>query len=358
MTVVNQFPDTVPTVNDLTLNQKLGQMLLLGFRGTRLTEDNPIVADIRERFIGGVVLFDYDIVRRSYGRNIVSPDQVAGLTSGLASRAEIPLFIAVDQEGGVVNRLKPDYGFVPTLSHKELGERNDTAFTLEHSRIIAGEVKKAGHNLNFAPCVDLAVNKENKAIYGRERCFSDDPEVVSLHASAWIRGHHEAGVLTAVKHFPGHGSSREDTHLGMADVTESWQEYELLPYQRILDEGLCDMIMTTHIFNRRLDPDYPATLSPEIMTGILRNRFGWNGVIISDDLQMQAITDHFGLEKAMQQALLAGLDILIYGNNLVFDPGIANTFIRVARKMLDDGRITEERIDASVSRILALKADL
>lgn len=346
---------TLPEISTMSLEQKLGQMLLLGFRGTHLTDENPILSDIRDRYIGGVVLFDYDLMLKSYERNIASPGQVAKLTGELASQADIPLFIAIDQEGGIVNRLKPAYGFAPTRSHKELGEKNDTAETLRHSREIAEEVRKSGHNLNFAPCLDLAINKENKAIYGRERCFSEDPEVAALHASAYIRGHHETGVLTAVKHFPGHGSSREDTHLGMADVTETWQEYEVLPYQRLLDEGLCDMIMTTHIFNRRLDPDFPATLSRNILTGMLRQRLGWNGVIVSDDLQMKAITAHFGTEAAMKQALMAGVDLLIYGNNLDFDPVLAETFFKVAREMMEQGEMDEQRIDESVARIFDLK---
>lgn len=349
---------TLPDISELSLDQKLGQMLLLGFRGTRLTGENPVITDIRDRHIGGVILFDYDLMRKSGDRNIVSPEQVAQLTSDLKSHAEIPLFVSIDQEGGIVNRLKPDYGFTPTLSHKKLGDNDDPAQTLKHAREIAEEVHTSGFNLNFAPCVDLAANKENKAIYGRERCFSDDPEMVALHAGAYIRGHHEAGVLTAVKHFPGHGSSREDTHLGMADVTETWQEHEVLPYQRILDEGICDMVMTTHIFNRRLDPEYPATLSRKILTGILRERLGWDGVIISDDLQMKAITAHFGMETAMKRALLAGVDMLIYGNNLDFDPEIAGKFLRVAKEMLEKGEITEEQIDASVRRIFESKEQI
>ncbi len=349
---------SLPALKDLSLEQKLGQMLLLGFRGKELKPTNPIVAEIEEYHIGGVILFDYDIKLQSGDRNIESPEQVKELTTDLKSHARIPMFVSIDQEGGLVNRLKPEFGFPPTLSHKALGERNDLDFSREHGREIARLVKQTGHNMNFAPCVDLGINKENKAIYGRERCFSDDPEVVALHASAYVRGHKEEGVLTALKHFPGHGSSKEDTHLGMADVTETWQQHEVLPYQRVLDEGLCDMIMTTHIFNRNLDPDYPATLSESILKGMLRDQMGFEGVIISDDLQMKAITAHFGVDDVMKQALTAGVDILAYGNNLDFDPRIASKFVRVAKEMLHDGDITEERIDESVGRILKLKEQI
>ncbi len=347
--------DRIPDASELDLDEKLGQMLLLGFRGTRLTDDNPIVSDIRDHKIGGVILFDYEIKRATTDRNISSPEQVAKLTSDLKEYADIPLIVSIDQEGGLVNRLKPEFGFSRTLSHKELGEKNDLDFTRRHAREIAGLVKASGHNMNFAPCVDLGINKENKAIYLRERCFSDDPEAVALHASAYVRGHREAGVLTALKHFPGHGSSKEDTHLGMADVTDTWQEYEILPYQRILEEGLCQMIMTTHIFNRKLDETWPATLSRKILDGILRRQLGFDGVIISDDLQMKAITEHFGEDEVMKQALRAGVDVLAYGNNLDFEPDLAERFLRIAGQMLEDGEITIEQIDASVSRILNLK---
>lgn len=346
---------SLPEINDLTLDQKLGQMLLLGFRGKELESDNPIVTDIRDGYLGGVILFDYDIKRASGDRNISSPEQVLKLTSALKNNAPLPLLVSIDQEGGLVNRLKPGFGFPVTYSHKELGDRDNLAFTGEHGQFIARLVKRYGHNLNFAPCVDLGINKENKAIYLRERCFSDDPEKVYLHAAAYIEGHEKEGVLTAPKHFPGHGSSREDTHLGVADVTNSWSDKEILPYQRIISQGKCQMIMTTHIFNRNLDSKWPATLSGEVLQKILRKKLNFDGVIISDDLQMKAITTHFGATAVMEQALIAGIDILAYGNNLDFDPDIRNKFLQTTKKMLDDGRITLSRIDSSVTRILNLK---
>lgn len=355
---MNSSVSPIPDVHDLTLDQRLGQMLMLGFRGTRLDEDNPIVTDLRDDRIGGVILFNYDTVLNSFERNIASPDQVTRLTADLMSRAEIPLITAVDQEGGTVNRLSPDYGFPVTKSHKDLGEINDLALTYKYAQEIAVLLRSTGHNMNFAPCVDLAINKENKAIYGRDRCFSDDPEVAALHASAYIRAHRQAGILTTLKHFPGHGSSKADTHFGMVDVTDTWQEFETLPYLRILDEGLCDTIMTTHIVNRKLDPDWPATLSTMILTGILRGHMGFDGVIISDDLQMKAISEHYGQDAVMQRALLAGVDILLYGNNMDFEPGVSGRFQRVAKEMLDRGEISEERINASAERILGLKKQI
>jgi beta-N-acetylhexosaminidase len=345
----------LPKLSDLSIDQKIAQMLLIGFRGFEITPDNPIVNDIRKLEIGGIILFDYDVVLKSYDRNVRSPEQLSHLMGQLYALFPAATFVSIDQEGGTVNRLKPEYGFEPTFSHKELGEKDDVDFTRKHSRQIAKMLKKYGININFAPCLDLGINKENKAIYLRNRTFSDVPEKVALHGAAYIEGHREEGVLTCVKHFPGHGSSLADTHLGMADVTDSWQSFEMHPYEHIIAEGLCDMVMTTHIFNRTLDDVYPATMSARIMQGILRDKLGYKDVIISDDLQMQAITNHFGLEQAVEQTILAGVDILAIGNNLVFEPDVATRCIVIVKDLLDKGILDEARIDQSVERILRMK---
>ena len=345
----------IPKLSDLSIDQKIAQMLLIGFRGYELDDDNPIISDLRELQIGGIILFDYDVVLKAFVRNVKSPEQLNHLVGQLYSHMTMATFMSIDQEGGTVNRLKPEYGFEPTFSHVELGQKDDLKLTEDHGRHIARILKQYGINLNFAPCLDLAINKQNKAIFGRNRTFSDDPTKVAHHGAAYIRGHRAEGVLSCVKHFPGHGSSLEDTHLGMADVTDSWSEFEMYPYEHIIEEGLCDMVMTTHIFNRKLDEKYPATMSTKIMQGILRDKLGYEGVIISDDLQMNAITHHFGLEDAVKQTILAGVDVLAFGNNLAFEPDIAQRSIQIVKDLLDDGILDESRIDLSVQRILKTK---
>lgn len=345
----------VPELSDLSLDQKIAQMLLVGFRGFQLESDNPILQDLRDHHVGGIILFDYDVVFKSYERNIKSPEQLSLLMQQLYENMGMSTFVSIDQEGGTVNRLKPEYGFESTRTHVELGRIDDLNETNAEGRKIARMLKSYGINLNFAPCLDLAINKQNKAIYGRDRTFSDQPEVVAAHGEAYIRGHKSEGVLTCPKHFPGHGSSLEDTHIGMADVTDSWQSFEMYPYEHIIQQGLCDMIMTTHIFNRKLDEGYPATMSAKIMQGILREKLGYEGVIISDDLQMNAIRNHFGLEDAVRQTILAGVDILAFGNNLAFEPDIVPRSIRIIKDGLDEGIIDEQRIDTSVARILERK---
>ncbi len=334
-----------------TLTEKIGQMIQAGFRGFTIENNNPVVGDIKKYKIGWVVLFDYDDVTKTFRRNIRSPEQLKALTQSLRDYCPHTFIISIDQEGGIVNRLKPAYGFPETYSHKYLGEMNDADFTYRHASLIAKTLKEHGIGLNLAPVLDLALNKENKIIYGKERCFSHDPEKVSGHAREYIRAHRKHGVLTAVKHFPGHGSSTGDTHLGMVDVTDTWSEAELIPYRTLIDENMIDMIMTTHVFNRNLDPDYPATLSRKIITGILRERLGYDGVVMTDDLQMRAIKDHFGLEQSIELALNAGADIINVGNNMEYNEDICERIAGIMTGLVENNKISEDRINESVERI-------
>lgn len=339
-----------------SLREKLGQLVMVGFRGCRPEECATPVRDIREHHVGGVILFDQEMADASRGRrNIESPAQVKELLAFLQSHARLPLLTAVDQEGGRVNRLKPDYGFPPTLSHEELGRLDDPAATYRHAAGIAETLAGLGFNFNLAPVVDLDANPDNPVIKGKRRSFAADPEVVARHAAEYVRAHRDRGVRTCAKHFPGHGSARGDTHLGLVDVTATWQERELLPFRRLIEAGLCDAIMSAHVFHARLDPDRPATLSRAIITGILRERLGFNGVVSSDDMEMKAISSRYGLEQSVTAAIEAGIDVLCFGNNLSYDPDIAPRAIAILERAVISGRIPEARIDQSYGRVLALK---
>jgi beta-N-acetylhexosaminidase len=331
-------------------------MVLAGFRGMKLDPGNPILADIRERHIGGVVLFDYDVPSQSPVRNIESPSQLKDLTVALQEASLIPLLIAVDQEGGKVSRLKEKFGFPATVSQQSLGTRNDPGATRKAAEETAKTLVGCGFNINFSPVVDLNVNPGNPVIGGRERSFSEDPAVVTEHALEVIKAHHARGILTTLKHFPGHGSSKDDSHLGFVDVTETWTRTELEPYEKIIAAGLCDSVMTAHIFNSKLDPSLPATLSRRIIEGLLRDELHFEGVVISDDLQMKAISARYGFKDAILLAIGAGVDILAFANNSIFDPEVAASAIGIIRKAVYDGRIGEKRIDRSYARIIQLKA--
>jgi beta-N-acetylhexosaminidase len=352
-----------PSATPADLRTMIGQMLLIGFRGTTAASAASVMEDIRQRALGGVVLFSTDQPTGSSTRNIESPSQLATLTAALQDAAldaepGLPLLISDDAEGGRVSRLDPAHGFPATESAAALGARNDPAYTQDAAARIAATLAAAGINLNLAPVVDLNVNPDNPIIGALDRSFSADPDIVTSQAAAFVRGHHELRILTTLKHFPGHGSSTGDTHLGVVDVTDTWSEVELAPFGNLVEDGLADAVLTAHVFNASLDPEHPATLSRPTITGILRERLGFDGVVLSDDMQMGAIRDAYGYEDAVRLAINAGVDILTIANQQVFEEGIVASTIDLVAGMVDAGDITEARIGESWRRIQAFKARL
>ncbi|MDP3426414.1 MAG: glycoside hydrolase family 3 N-terminal domain-containing protein, partial [Humidesulfovibrio sp.] len=216
----------------------------------------------------------------------------------------------------------------------------------------------AGINLDFAPVADVNVNPENPVIGGIGRSFSNDPKAVAACAGAFARGLQSRGVLTAAKHFPGHGSSTTDSHLGFTDVTTTWTEAELIPFAELTRQNLADMVMTAHVFDARLDPDYPATLSRAVINGILRERLGFTGVVVTDDLQMRAVAGRYGLKESVRLIVGAGADVLLIGNNLDFDPLIAEKTLGALMELVAEGAVSPERIRQSCARIQKLKTKL
>lgn len=340
------------------LDRRIGQMLMVGFRGTELTEDDPFLEQIRRLHLGGVILFDYDVPSKTPLRNIESAQQVRKLTAQLQTAAEIPLFVAIDQEGGRIARLKEAQGFPVTRSAAELGTLDDEAQTRANAAVIAKTLKDLGINLNFAPVVDLALNPDNPVIAKLERSYGADPELVARHARWTIEEFHRQGVLSAVKHFPGHGSSRGDSHLGLPDVGAEWKPVELKPFADLIRAGLPDMVMTAHLFNAQWDPDLPATLSEKVIDGTLRRQLGFDGVVVSDDMQMGAIVQNFTFEKSVEMAIRAGVDILTISNNQTYDPEVAVKAAKLIRGLVDAGKISKETIRESYQRIRRLKNGL
>jgi beta-N-acetylhexosaminidase len=352
-----------PSASSVDLRTRIGQMLLVGFRGTTAATAASVLEDIQQRALGGVVLFSFDQPTGSPVRNIESPSQLAALTAALQATsldagAGLPLVISVDEEGGQVARLDPAHGFPATESAAELGARDDPAYTQAAAARMAETLAAAGINLNLAPVVDLDVNPDNPIIGALDRSFSADPDTVIAQASAFVMGHHERQILATLKHFPGHGSSTGDTHLGVVDVTDTWLEVELQPFGTLITNGLADAVLTAHVFNAGLDPDHPATLSHATITGILRDRLGFDAVVLSDDMQMGAIRDAYGYPDAVRLAINAGVDILTIANQQVFEEGIVASTIELVAGMVERGEITEARIDESWRRIQAFKARL
>jgi beta-N-acetylhexosaminidase len=340
------------------LRMRIAQLLLVGFTGTSVDGSSAIVRDVVDRGLGGVVLFDR-FTGSGRVRNIASPTQLANLTATLqaaAGRSALgtPLLVAVDQEGGQVARLNPRDGFPGTYSAAVLGRMNDPAFTQGQGRAIAQQLAAAGINLNLAPVVDLNLNPANRIIGGAGRSFSGDAGVVTQQAKAFIAGHHEVGVLTAIKHFPGQGSASGDTHRGSVDVTGNWTDYELQPFANLIADGAVDAVMTSHIYNRGIDATYPATLSAPTLA-ILREQLGWQGVVISDDLKMAAISGVYRFADALALALNAGVDLLTIGQTSATT--VTDT-IDTIEALVRAGAVSEARIDEAYGRIMGLKARL
>lgn len=328
-------------------------MIMVGIEDrTSVTEADSLLIEIKQGRLGGIILFEKNIDPAN------SKSKLKELIKTLKDHATIPLLVSIDEEGGKVHRLKPKYGFVPMPSASYLGKLNNPDSTLYYNRVLANELKDLGINFNYAPSVDLAVNPENTVIVKRERSFSQNPELVSKHALLCIQAHHEKGVKTILKHFPGHGSSTGDSHFGIVDVTGSWDFKELFPYYTILKSGTCDAIMTAHIINRNWDTTFlPATLSANVVTGMLRNLLGFKGVVFSDDMQMHAISQNYGFEKSLELCINAGVDIVMYGNNVSKKdkPVSASEVHQAIRQLVTDGKISEKRINEAFGRIITLK---
>lgn len=330
-------------------------MITVGFRGLEAPPQSQIAQTIKQYHIGGVVLFDFDVPADSALRNIQSPEQLQKLTTRLQGYSQIPLFVTIDQEGGKVSRLKEKFGFPPSVSAQYLGALANPDSTQYYARKTAMTLAGAGINVNLAPVVDVNINPENPVIGGIDRSFSSDPAEVARQAALYIEELHHQNILTTLKHFPGHGSSKDDSHKGIVDVTKTWQREELIPYKKLIEGGKTDIIMTAHIFNSRLDSTYPATLSKPIITGMLRNSLGFEGVVMSDDLQMGAIRKYYDLKETIKLSIQAGVDILVFANNSVFDPDVAAKAHRIIENLIKEGSISEERIDESFERIIKLK---
>ncbi len=340
------------------LEVQIGQLLVVGFRGLTPAESAPILEDVRRRHLGGVILFRRDVPLQSERRNLESVAQLRDLIAALQAAASAPLLVAIDQEGGRVRRLEGAFGLPRPPSAGRLGTLDDPAVTRAEAEKTARVLAALGINLNLAPVVDLAIDPQGPAIGAVQRSYGRDVERVLRHAREVIRAHRAAGLLTALKHFPGHGSAGRDTHLGFADITGTWSRVELEPFRRLAREGLADAVVTAHVFNRTLDPAAPATLSAATIGTLLRGELGFDGVVISDDLQMGAIAGHYDLTRTVELALTAGVDLLVFANNSVYDQQITARVIDTTLRLVEAGRLDRGLIARAYQRVARLKARL
>ncbi len=339
------------------LRHKLGQMVMVTVTGDSVEESgasmDTLKSDLEAERIGGLIMY-------TWSGNLNNPEQIAHFTSSLQHRASIPLLLAIDEEGGKVARLGSSNGFSTTPSAYQMGTVvNEESYTRSVAATMAEWFTQTGLNLNLAPVADVNVNPLSPAIGALGRSFSADPESVACHAGWFIDEFHTQHLLTTLKHFPGHGSATSDSHLGFTDVTTTWSPIELIPYTRLLERGIVDVVMTAHVYDGTIDSVYPATLSYPTITGILRNELGYQGVVVSDEMSMSAISGLFGLDEAMELAVKAGVDILLYNSNLdSTGHSLAGHVIDVLERSVQYGRISQARIDSSYERILALKSRL
>ncbi|MDF1878171.1 N-acetylmuramoyl-L-alanine amidase [Sulfurimonas sp. SAG-AH-194-C20] len=336
------------SVEDIELKKMIGRMLVVGFEDQAVFYNSQVIKDIQTYNLGGVILFDRFYKDKKRVKNILNPYQVKQLTQDLQNYSKKPLFIAIDQEGGKVARLKPQYGFVKIPSAFEVSKLN-AAKAKEIYATQAQMLKNVGINLNFAPVVDLSVNPKNRVIVGLERSFGEKSEDVVKYASLVIDAQREKNIISVLKHFPGHGSSLGDSHKGFVDVSETWSQKELEPYKTLIKENRADTIMTAHVFNKHLDAQYPATLSCKINTDLLRNELHFKGLIISDDMQMKAISAHYTLKESTTLAINAGVDILLFGNQLAHNS--ITEIIDTIYKQVKSGAIPLGQIKAANRRI-------
>ncbi len=331
-------------LRQMSLRDKIGQMVLCGFEGKE-TGDG-IRELIRDYRIGGVIYF---------ARNVESPEQLARMSEALqlaASEAGVPpLFVSIDQEGGMVARVTEGVALMPGAM--ALAAAGSLEGVYEAHRISGLELRAMGINLNYAPVLDINNNPNNPVI--GVRSFSDLPERAAKFGAAAIRGLQHADVAATAKHFPGHGDTDVDSHLDLPIVPhdrDRMERMELIPFRRAIEEGV-DAIMSAHIYFPALEREkLPVTLSHRVLTGLLREELGYGGVVMTDCMEMHAISEHYGTVPAAVMAVEAGADIVLISHRADLQRGAVEAIEEAVRS----GRLSEARIDASVRRILALKA--
>jgi beta-N-acetylhexosaminidase len=339
------------------LRRRIGQMIMVGFRGINAVEAAPALRNIAAGNIGAVVVYDVD-AETGGPRNIQSTAQLRDLVTAVKGASEIPVLVAVDAEGGFYHRLKERYGFGPATPAAEMGERNDLGFTHSAAGAIASMLAEVGIDMNLAPVLDL-LNPSNLTISARRRSFAASSLSVAAHAREFVLAHHEAGVLTAAKHFPGMGGVLRPYVSGRGEIIEAWSRDELVPYRSLIAEGLMDAVLTTRVTHMELDPDYPGCLSSKTVDGLLRGELGFKGVAISDAMEMLAIWDLHGFERGTILAINAGVDLLLFCNEsgvVPYSDDRAPDAVDVILRAVERGDITESRIDQACGRILALKS--
>lgn len=329
------------------LNEMIGQMIIVGFVGDNVKSKGfkEVLKQVENNEISGVIFFE---------DNIKNKEEFLKMTSALKnSKAKYPPFIAIDMEGGYVQRMNENNGFKNFKSAKQISKLTEDEAYKEYFEM-AKMLKEANINLNFAPCVDLAVNKES-IIEQKERSYSNDPKVVVKYAKQFIKAHEKNNIITSIKHFPGHGSPTGDTHLGFVDATKTYSDNELYPYLYLADVSPLQTVMISHLYNKNIDKKYPASLSYQTIEKFLRVQTNFDGVIITDDLDMGAIRKNYDLYEIVSLSINAGENILLFSNRFEHDKKLVDKINLAIKRGLVDGYILSDNLVNSYERIIKLK---
>ncbi len=351
---VSTGPSRAADLPDFALETMIGQMIMVGFVGTGPDDPWPrqLIEQIGAGHVGGVLFLK---------RNVADRPSVEALNAAFQDAGGArPVLLAIDQEGGIVQRLTEEAGFRERPSARDVARSQTVAEATATYAGLARDLRDWGFNLNLGPVVDVDVNPENPIIGALGRSFSNDPDVVAAYAAAFVRGHRGEGLLTALKHYPGHGSSREDSHKGFVDITRTWSAAELTPYRLLIAAGLADMVMPGHLYLEPLSEPggrLPTSLSRPALD-LLRDDLGFAGVIISDDMEMRAIEADYSLEEAAVHAIRAGTNILIYSNYAHQRPDLPEEIIAILTRRAEQDPELRRSIEDSYRRITALKAGI
>jgi len=328
-------------IDKMTIDEKIGQMVIAGFDGTETSEN---VKNLVEKYkIGGLILFK---------KNIKTPGQLLSLINSikmLNQNNKLPLFFSVDEEGGSLTRMPDDLKKLPT--NEKVGLINNEDFSYNIGSIIAQEVKCFGFNLDFAPVLDINSNPKNPVI--GIRSFGPDKNLVSKLGVATMKGIQSQNIIPVVKHFPGHGDTSVDSHFALPVVNhdlERLKNFELVPFENAIEND-ADAVMVAHILLKKIDPNFPSSLSKAVITDLLRYDLRFNGVVITDDMTMDAILKNYNLGDAAVTSVNAGADIILVCHGYERQIEVLNSL----KKAVEDGKLTEDRIDESLYRILKLK---
>lgn len=328
-------------IKEMSIEEKIGQMVTAGVEGYTLDENS--IKLIEEHHVGGIIIF---------GKNVENSNQLLSLIDSIKevnSKNRIPLFISVDEEGGRVSRMPKEIKKLPT--NRRIGQMNNKELSYKIGTILAEELNMFGFNMDFAPVLDINSNPKNPVI--GDRAFGAELEIVRDLGIETMKGIQSGGIISVIKHFPGHGDTSVDSHIGLPTVEhdiERLNSLELVPFRDAIKDG-ADTVMVAHILLSKIDPDYPSSLSKTVITGILREKLGFKGVVISDDMTMGAIVENYEIGNAAIKAINAGSDIVLVAHG--YDNSLA--VINSIKEAVTNGIISEERLNESVYRILSLK---